>query len=176
VRVARFLVVAATTALFIAGDLPARQLSKGPLLPADELAKLIPSSVFLDGQTMPVQKRNAAGVRQADGTILLAMLCDTSGYSSQYQEKYVGMVLAQGNFVFGTARVKPGAYGLGKKKIAAGKPGESFVLYDLGGSRIAEAPATKDEKLRPVTPLQIRMEGAGLRLYLGPNYVALSPR
>ncbi len=175
-RTARLLFPLASILLLALAVAQAQQAQKAPLLTADELNKLLPASVFLDGQNVPVQKRNAAGARIADGKIVLVMMIDTAGFSSQYQEKYIGMLIAQGAVEIGTSKIRPGAYGLGRKKTAAGgKAGESFALYDLGGNLVAEVAAEKDEKLRPVIPVQLTTEGATrIRLYLGPYFVNLS--
>ena len=175
-RIARLLLLLASVFLLALAVTQAQQAQKAQLLTADELNKLLPANAFLDGQNAPVQKRNAVGARIADGKIVLVMMIDTTGFSSQYQEKYVGMLITQGAVEIGTSKIKPGAYGLGRKKTTVGgKAGESFALYDLGGNPVAEVPAEKDAKLRPVIPVQLKTEGAtGMRLYLGPYFVNLS--
>lgn len=158
--------------------LPARPGGGIQILSKEELGKLLPASVFLDGEKAPVQKRNAVGARSPQGKILLVTLIDTSGFSSGYQEKYVGMLLTDGEWVIGESRIKPGAYGLGRKKSTAGpEASQTFVLYDIGGGRVAEIPATRDAKLRPVTPIQLKIgiEEAA-RLYLGRYFVTFSSR
>ena len=51
------------------------------LKPAD-MQKLVPASVYYDGQSAPTQLRNSGGVKFADGHYVLATLVDTSGYST----------------------------------------------------------------------------------------------
>ena len=165
--------VVLTFVLVAVGTLPAQQAVKVHPLAADQLTKLLPASVFLDGENVPVQKRNAVGAHMEDGKILLVMLLDTAGYSSQYSGKYVGMLMAQGNVTISSSKVKPGVYGLGKKPAAAGKAGESFALYDLGGNAVADIPATKDDKLKPVAPIQLKAEAGAMRLYLGQSFVTI---
>ncbi|MBI3484624.1 MAG: hypothetical protein HY012_05665 [Acidobacteria bacterium] len=114
----------------------------------------------------------------ADGKILIVTFLDASGYSSDYQEKYTAMVLTQGSLLFGKSEIKPGAYGLGKKKITtSGMESQTFHLYDLGGNAVAAAPAVKDEKLRPVRTIHLSVDpGQQFRLYLGPYFVTLTSR
>jgi len=156
----------------------AQDSGKAQLLAADELNKLLPTSVFLDGQTPPVEKRNAAGARMENGKILLVAIIETSGYSSAAKEKYSAILLTQGALILGKSKISPGAYGLGKKKIVAGgKESEAFVLYDLGGNAVAEIPAQSDAQLRPALPIQLRLDAAAApRLYLGRDFVTLSSR
>lgn len=156
----------------------AQDTGKAQLLAGDELNKLLPGSVFLDGQTPPVEKRNAAGARMENGRILLVAIIETSGYSSAAKEKYSAILLTQGGLILGKSKIDPGAYGLGKKKIVAGA-GESevFVLYDLGGNAVAEIPAQNDAKLRPALPIQLKLDAAAApRLYLGRDFVTFSSR
>ncbi|MFQ5776591.1 MAG: hypothetical protein ACE5IP_01125 [Terriglobia bacterium] len=162
--------------LTVAAALDAQQTGKAQLLTGEDLNKLLPTSVFLDGENAPVQRRNAVGARMGDGKILVVTLIDTSGFSSQYQEKYVGMLMAQGNLVIGRSGIKPGAYGLGRRKTSVGsKLVHMFVLYDLGGNPVVELPAHRDQELRPVKPIQLRVGAApAARLYLGPYFVRLS--
>ena len=159
---------------------PAGGQQNGPaqVLSEESLNKLLPGSVFLEGQNVPVQKRNAVGARMAGGKILIVTFLDTSGYSADYQEKYTAMVLTQGTLLFGKSEIKPGAYGLGKKKTTtSGMESQSFHLYDLGGNPVAAAPAVKDEKIRPVRTIHLSVDsGQSFRLYLGPYFVTLVPR
>jgi hypothetical protein len=156
----------------------AQDTGKAQLLVGDELNKLLPTSVFLDGLTPPVEKRNAAGARMENGKILLVAIIETSGYSSAAKEKYSAILLTQGSLTLGKGKISPGAYGLGKKKIVAGgKESESFVLYDLGGNAVAEIPAQNDAKLRPALPIQLKLDAAAApRLYLGRDFVTFSSR
>lgn len=155
-----------------------QQAGQAQTLSEESLNKLLPASVFLDGQNVPVQKRNAVGAKLPNGKILIVTILETSGYSAGYQDKYVGMVLTQSAMQFGKSEVKPGAYGLGRKKTTAGgSESQSFVLYDLGGNAIATLPAEKDEKLKPVGTIHLSAQaGQPLRLYLGPYFVMLAAR
>ena len=48
---------------------------------------------YLEGNAIPTQKRNAALVKTPAGTRVVFGLIDTTGYSSQIQQKYEGMLI-----------------------------------------------------------------------------------
>ena len=149
--------------------------SKGVVLVSEQrLKQLLPATVFIDGENVPTQERNAALVQLPNGKILLASLIDTAGYSSAYQEKYAGVLLAQSPFTLGSKNLDAGAYAMGQKKN-----GDSVTvyLYNLGGEKLAELPTEKQENLRPIKPLQVISAADGsARLYLGPYYLPLAGR
>jgi hypothetical protein len=172
----RAVVLSAALLLLLAAMAAAGAMGKIEVLTGENLAKLIPTTVVLDGQNAPVQKRNTVGA-QVGGKLLLVALIDTSGYSYDYQQKYVGVLIAQGKLRLGEAEVKPGFYGLGDRKTAmmGGEESHTFILYDMGGGLVKEIPAAKDEALRPVTPIQLKANGMGpARLYLGRYFVQVS--
>lgn len=138
------------------------------------LKQLLPATVFLDGENVPTQERNAALVQLPNGKIFIASLIDTTGYSSTYQEKYSGVLLSQSGFTLGGKSFDAGAYGMGQKKN-----GDAVTLgvYNLGGDQVAEIQTQKQDNLRPLKPLQIVANSDGsARLYLGPYYVSLAGR
>lgn len=105
---ALFLATTLFTLMFIQ-NLTAYTANKIQLLTQEELDKRLPASVFLDGEIAPVQRRNAVGARMEDGKLLLVTFLDTSGFASEYQQKYVAMLMAQGNVQIGQAAIGPGA-------------------------------------------------------------------
>lgn len=150
-------------------------MGKAEALSKEQVKKVMPTSVFLDGENAPVQLRNAVGLKLESGKLVLVALVDTSGYSTNYAEKYIGVVLAQGPVMFGMNKIHPGAYGLGVKKgMMGGKESQTFMLYDLGGNQVAAVDAMEDAALRPVTPIQLTSGMTGTRLYLGRYYVSLA--
>lgn len=140
----------------------------------ERLKQLLPSTVFIDGENVPTQERNAALAQMPNGKLLLASLIDTSGYSSAYQEKYTGVLLSQTAFTIGSKNLDPGAYAIGRKKN-----GDAITLciYNLGGEQLAAIATEKQENLRPLKPLQIVANSDGsARVYFGPYYVAIAGR
>ena len=161
--------------MLLVGTLAAQTGSKGVTLVSEQrLKQLLPATVFIDGENVPTQERNAAMAALPNGKVLLASLIDTAGYSSAYQEKYTGVLLSQTGFTLGSKAFEAGAYAIGRKKN-----GDSVALciYNLGGDQLAEIPTSKQDNLRPLKPLQIIVSDDGsARLYLGPYYLALAAK
>ncbi len=142
--------------------------SPATLLKAAEVAELLPATVFFQGKTAPVQGRNSGGLRFEDKSLMLVSLVDTSGYSSQVQEKYQAYLITESSLDIEGHRLSPGAYGCGF--LGDG----SFIVMDIGGHDLFTAHASHDGELRRPTPLQIvaaPSEPGKYRLYAGRNYV-----
>lgn len=139
-----------------------------PILTAVEAGKLMPATVFFQGLSASIQTRNSAGIRFATDSYLLVALVDTSGYSSQVQQKYQAYLITEEPINLGGHRLAPGAYGCGF--IANNK----FVLMDIGGHDLFTTSSTRDASLRRPTPLQILLADSHYRLYVGRNYVELA--
>lgn len=138
--------------------------------------KIIPRDFVLEENSIPTEKRNSTLVLTPSGARLVAGLLDTSGYSSQVQEKYLGMLIAEGTVEVGGHQVAIGSYGFGlaKPKGAAGGYPSRFFLYDQAGKRVVECAARWDEKLKSPRPLQVVPSGGRTaRLYLGRTWVEL---
>jgi hypothetical protein len=142
--------------------------SSATVLNAAEAQKIFPASVFFKGQTASIQARNSGGVRLADQRLVLISLVDTSGYSSQIQERYQAYLITETTLDIDGHKLTPGAYGCGFIT------GDSFVVMDLGGHDLFLAHSKRDADMRRPTPLQIQTTPgeAGLyRLYAGRNFV-----
>lgn len=141
--------------LFLAGALvalpfcaAAQAPANGTILHASEAAKLLPDAVYFAGKSATTQARNSAGVRYADGQYVLAILVDTSGYSSSVQQKYQGYLLTEVPLEFEAHRVPAGAYGVGFVK-------NHFIVMDISSHDLLQASATDDTTMKRPTPLQI---------------------
>jgi hypothetical protein len=117
-------------------------------LHATEAAKLLPDAVFYAGKSANTQLRNSAGVHYGDGPYVLAVLVDTSGYSTSVQEKYQGYLLTEVPLEFGSHRLAAGAYGIGFV-------GDHFGVMDIGGHDVLQATAAHDAAMTRPMPLQI---------------------
>jgi hypothetical protein len=143
--------------------------TQGSVLNAVEAAKLMPASVFFRGQSASIQGRNSGGVRFAGNSLMLVSLVDTSGYSSQVQEKYQAYLMTESALDVAGHHLAPGAYGCGFIS------GDSFVVMDIGGHDLFTAHSTHDVDLHRPTPLQILAAPTNpgeYRLYAGRNYVS----
>lgn len=96
---------------------------------------------------------------------MLIALVDTSGYSSQDQQKYQAYLITEEPIDIGGHRIAPGAYGCGF--IA----GNKFVVMDIGAHDLFTVSSTRDAALHRPTPLQILPSGSSYRLYAGRNFV-----
>ena len=139
-----------------------------PILNAAEAGKILPATVFFHGLSATIQARNSAGIRFAKDSFLLVALVDTSGYSSQVQQKYQAYLIVEEPIDIGSHRLAPGAYGCGF--IA----GDKFIVMDIGGHDLFTVASTRDAELRHPTPLQILPSGSRYRLYVGRNFVELT--
>lgn len=101
---------------------------------------------YLEGNSIPTQKRNSAMIKCPCGKRLVFGLLDTTGYSSEIQTKYVGMVLVEKKTMLGAAEIPVGAYGFGLVKPAQGDGPAKLVVYDIAGGRWPK-------RWRPMTPL-----------------------
>jgi len=161
--------------LLMAAAAAAQTTSKSATLVSDQrLKQLLPATVFLDGENVPTQERNAALVQLPNGKLFLASLIDTSGYSSAYQEKYSGVLLLQTGVTIGSKTLEPGMYGIGQKKNG---DDVTDYIYNIGGDRLAEIPTQRQDNLRPLKPLQILIaENGSATLYLGRYGVSIAGR
>lgn len=147
---------------------PASESAQATLLKAAEAAELLPTTVFFQGKTAPVQGRNSGGVRFANKSLMLVSLVDNSGYSSQVQEKYQAYLITESPIEIGDQRLASGAYGCGF--LSDG----NFIVMDIGGHDLFTTKATHDGDLHRPTPLQIMAapnEPGKYRLYAGRNFV-----
>lgn len=138
----------------------------------------IPQSFYLEGNSIPVEKRNSLLALTPSGARLVAGLIDTTGYSSEVQQKYVGMLISEGSVDVCSKRVGVGSYGFGLSRphAAAGKmegPAQ-FHLYNQAGHQVATCQTPWDSKFQHPRPLELVPGPAGsARLYLGRNYIEL---
>ncbi len=141
----------------------------------------IPKDFYLEGNAFPVEKRNAVLINTPAGTRVLFALLDTSGYSSQFQGKYLGMLIAEGRLSVGGVKVDIGSFGFGLETPPA--PGNAngadakVFLYNQAGEKLGECLANKDAHLNSPRPLQVILSEGRARLYLGRYWVELgSPK
>jgi hypothetical protein len=139
------------------------------VLSSAETQKITPSHYFYAGQVAPVQMRNAAAFRTANGKVVLAALVDVSGYSSAIAEKYQGLLLTDGTVEVAGKTLAPGSYGIGSA------PDGKFVITDIGGNVLASSDFTADSALKRPVPLKMAADGDHVRLYLGKKYVTITP-
>lgn len=143
------------------------KLSTG-VLPQAQVDRLLPATVYFQGQSAPLQLRNAAAYRAPGGGIVWMSLVDTSGYSTGVRERYQFYLVTEQPLTVGTASLPAGAYGGGF--LSDG----TALLMDLGGHDLAKTTVTNDEGLKRPRPLQLVQADGALRLYLGRQYVPIT--
>jgi hypothetical protein len=145
---------AALLALFVfPRTAPAQAAPSDAILQADDAAKVLPDAVFYAGKSANTQLRNATGIHWAEGEYTLAVLVDTSGYSSSVQEKYQGYLLTEVPLFIGAHHLPAGAYGFG---FVNGH----FLVMDIGNHDLFHAPSTHDAEMHGPRPLQVLDAGS----------------
>ena len=135
----------------------------------------IPNDFYLEGNRIPVGKRNAALLKTPAGARLLLALLDTTGYSSQIKEKYAGMIITEGTVSVCSVSLSVGSYGFGLEKPAATSSEDAkFFLYNQAGEKVGDCGAKKDKAVKQPKPLNVVLsKEAGARLYLGRYFLEL---
>jgi hypothetical protein len=131
----------------------------------------VPKDFYLEGNAIPTEKRNAVLLKTPSGSRVLVALIDTTGYSSQVQKKYVGMLITEGDLSVNGQPVGVGSYGFGLEKADAGDG--KLRLYNQAGAQVAECAARKDADLKQPRPLQVVLGKDGARLYIERYWVEI---
>jgi hypothetical protein len=144
------------------------QAGADTVLPAAEATKLLPSSVYFKGQSATTQLRNSGGVKFADGAFVLATLVDTSGYSSDVQQKYQAYFITEVPIKIEGHELVAGIYGVGFVG------GDKFVVLDVGAHDLFTVDSHTDAELKRPMPLKVTAANGGFRLYEGRRFVTLA--
>jgi len=129
---------------------------------------------YLEGNSIPTEKRNAALVKTSAGGRVEFALLDTTGYSSQIQQKYTGMIISEETFSAGGVKLGVGSFGFGTKLPHPPSDADAQVyFYDQAGNSLGDCPAKKDTSLKSPRPLQVIVSGGSARLYLGVYWIEL---
>ena len=139
------------------------------VLKAADVQKMIPASVFYDGQQANTQLRNAGGVKFADGHFVLAVLVDNGGYSTGVAAKYQAYFVAEDPIQIGGQSLGAGVYGIGFVD------GDKLVVTDVGAHDVLSVSSSTDAEIKRPVPLQFTADPAGgYRLYCGRRYVTIA--
>src|SRR5438445_9267410 len=99
--------------------------------------------------------------------MLLPGMVDTSGYSSDLQQKYQGMFITEVKLDIEGSSLSPGEYGFGFTNDG------KFVVMDVGANDVLSVAAKTDDNLHRPVPLKIAEEGGAYRLYAGKKWVSI---
>jgi hypothetical protein len=156
-------------ALFaIAG--PAAAQDGGKVLAEAEARRVVPTGFYFQGLSAPTQMRNSAAARFGTERFVIAGLVDTSGYSADVREKYVGFLITDSAITLNGESLPAGAYGFGF--ATEGK----MTIMDLAGKDLLSVAITSDKSLRRPRPLMMTADPNGVRLYNGRNYVVIAAK
>ena len=140
------------------------------VLDEKEMTRVVPTTFYFQGQSAPVQMRNAAAVRLAADRFVIAGLVDTSGYSTEVRGKYEGFFITDSPITLSGTNLGTGAYGFGFS--SDGK----MNVFDIGGKQILSVDAGKDKDLKRPRPLTMVKTADAIRLYSGRNYVTVAAK
>lgn len=150
----------------IAGSATAQE--PATILTGTELTRVVPTGFYFQGLSAPTQMRNAAAARFGTTRFVIAGLVDTSGYSADIREKYVGFLITDSAITLNGESLPAGAYGFGF--ATEGK----MTVMDLSGKDLLSVAVTNDKSLRRPRPLMMSADPGGVRLYNGRNYVVIA--
>jgi hypothetical protein len=141
------------------------------ILEGGELARVVPSSFYFEGQSAATQMRNSAAVQFGPRRFAMAGLVDTSGYSTDVQAKYQGFLITDSPILVESVRLPTGAYGFGFTSDGR------MNIMDVGGRQLLSVRARRDAALQRPRPLMMSEARRGnVRLYAGRDFVVLSAR
>ena len=154
----------------MAGTLAVAQTNSAAstLLTPAQTQKMLPPAVYFKGQSATTQIRNSGGVKFGDGAYLLAVLVDTSGYSSDVAQKYQAYLITEDAIQVGGKRLPAGIYGVGFVG------GDQFLVMDVGAHELLRVPSMTDAAMKRPRPLEVTSSEGGYRLYEGRRYVTLT--
>lgn len=141
---------------------------RATVLTGNELTRVVPTGFYFQGLSAPTQMRNAAAARFGTDRFVIAGLVDTSGYSADIREKYVGFLITDSAIKLNGESLPAGAYGFGF--ATEGK----MTIMDLAGKDLLSVAITNDTALRRPRPLMMTADQGGVRLYNGRNYVVIA--
>lgn len=128
----------------------------------------VPADFYLEGNRIPVEKRNAVLLTNAKGARVVLGLIDTAGYSSQIKQKYIGMLITETKLSVCGNTLGVGSYGFGLERPAATSNADApFKIYNQAGEKVGECAAKKDDSLKEPKPLAVADSKDGAKLYLG---------
>ena len=154
--------------LAITGSVTAQD--RPTILAGAELTRVVPTSFYFQGLSAPTQTRNSAAARFGTDRYVISGLVDTSGYSADIREKYVGFLITDSEITLNGTSLPAGAYGFG-----FGTEGKLTVM-DIGGKDLLSVDITNDKALRRPRPLMMAADPGGVRLYNGRNYVVIAAK
>ncbi len=165
-----YLATVVAIVVVFAATLVAIAQNPATVLENPELARVVPSGFYFQGQSAPTQMRNAAAARFESNRYVIAGLVDTSGYAADVRAKYQGFLITDSSITLSGSDLSPGAYGFGFSNDG------KLNILDLAGKEILSVPTAKDAELKRPRPLMMLNSAGTLRLYSGKDYVTIATK
>jgi hypothetical protein len=143
---------------------------RGVVLTGPELARVVPSAFYFQGQSAATQMRNSAAARFGSKRFVIAGMVDTSGYSSDIRERYQGFLITDSAITINGSDLAVGAYGFGFSNDARLK------IFDLAGNEILSVETKTEPGLKRPRPLMMTSTESGIRLYSGKEYAVIAAK
>ena len=160
--------------ILLAGSLVVRAQGGFEVVTGKAFDSAFVKDFYLEGNSIPTEKRNAVLVKTPAGVRVELALLDTSGYSSQIQQKYSGMLISEGDLSLGGVKLGVGSFGFGTRlPHPPGQADGEVFFYDQAGKQIGHCAAKRDSSLKTPRPLQVSVKGGEARLYLGVYWMEL---
>jgi hypothetical protein len=138
------------------------------VLEGAQLARVVPTGFYFEGQSAPTQTRNTAAAKFGADRYLIVGLVDTSGYSSDVRAKYQGFFITDSPVRLGGKELGTGAYGFGFTDDG------HLNILDLSGKQILSVPTTKDASIKRPRPILFTTDAGGVRFYSGRDYAVVN--
>ncbi len=126
-----------------------------------ELSTLIPSRAPVEKERIETELRSASGVTDGKGHFVAGVLLITAGYSAH--GKYTHFFITQTPIKVGDAKMKPGEYVYGYRRIDDDTL--EFIFYEAAtGTQVGTAKAPRESRTGPIRSLLITppVKGKGL--------------
>ena len=140
------------------------------VLTGAELARVVPSSFYFQGQSAPTQMRNSAAARFGTSRYVIVGMVDTSGYAADVRAKYEGFFITDSPITINGSELAVGAYGFGFSNDG------KLNILDLAGKEILSVSTTNDKSMKRPRPLMMTKSGDAIRLYSGREYAVIAAK
>ncbi|MFZ0062187.1 MAG: hypothetical protein WAL47_09130 [Pyrinomonadaceae bacterium] len=135
-----------------------------------QVARIVPTAFYFQGQSAPTQMRNATAMRLGEDRHVIAGLVDTTGYAADVRAKYEGFLITDLPITINGEGLGIGAYGFGFSNDG------KFSVMNIAGDQLLSVATTKDNALRRPRPLMMAESDSGIRLYSGKDYVVIAAK
>ena len=145
-------------------------VTAGAVASQDDLKRLLAQqNMRVTQATLSRDLQELKLVKTPEGKRVLWALIDTTGYSSQIRQKYIGMLISETKLSVCSIVVGVGSYGFGLERPKPPSTADAkFNLYNQAGARVGTCPVKYDVSVQQPKPLAVTSPAEGpTKLYLG---------